>query len=119
MLRHLAQRLAADMPGTLRQTARLRYHRARHVRQLAAQSMGFLLRHARGKALRAGIRTIYAGALPMYLHSGVIPLLVSCQDARASKEKLQVLLTSVKACAWSVHSLGRACDSGLCAQSML
>ena len=67
VLRHLAQWLAADMPKVLRQTARLRYHSARHVRQLAAQSMGFLLRHARGKALRAGVRTIYAGP-PLIIH---------------------------------------------------
>ena len=71
VLRHLAQWLAADMPRVLQQTARLRYHSARHVRQLAAQSMGFLLRHARGKALRAGVRTIYAGLVllspPTYL----------------------------------------------------
>ena len=62
VLRHLAQWLASDLPRALQQTARLRYHSARHVRQLAAQSMGFLLRHARGKALRAGVRTIYAGS---------------------------------------------------------
>ena len=62
MLRHLAQWLAAGLPGVLQETAPLRYSSARHVRQLAAQSMGFLLRHARGKALRSGMRTIYAGA---------------------------------------------------------
>ena len=62
MLRHLAQWLAAGLPSVLQETAPLRYSSARHVRQLAAQSMGFLLRHARGKALRSGVRTIYAGA---------------------------------------------------------
>ena len=62
MLRHPAQWLAAGLPGVLQETAPLRYSSARHVRQLAAQSMGFLLRHARGKALRSGMRTIYAGA---------------------------------------------------------
>jgi len=66
--RHLAQWLATDMPKILQQTARLRYHTARHVRQLAAQSIGFLLRHARGKALRAGVRTIYAGMTLFLLH---------------------------------------------------
>ena len=62
VLRHLAPWLAAGMPGALQETAPLRYSSARHVRQLAAQSMGFLLRHARGKALRTGVRTVYAGA---------------------------------------------------------
>ena len=62
VLRHLAQWLAAGLPGVLQETAPLRYSSARHVRQLAAQSTGFLLRHARGKALRSGVRTIYAGA---------------------------------------------------------
>lgn len=62
VLRYLAQWLAGDLPRALQQTARLRYHSARHVRQLAAQSMGFLLRHARGRVLRAGVRTIYAGS---------------------------------------------------------
>ena len=73
VLRHLAQWLAADMPRVLQQTARLRYHTARHVRQLAAQSMGFLLRHARGKALRAGVRTIYAG-----LRTALLPNMPDC-----------------------------------------
>ena len=75
VLRHLAQWLAADMPKILQQTARLRYHSARHVRQLAAQSMGFLLRHARGKALRAGVRTVYAGLRPA-VHSTCCLLLM-------------------------------------------
>lgn len=65
VLRHLAQWLAAGLPGVLQETAPLRYSSTRHVRQLAAQSMGFLLRHARGKALRSGVRTIYAGVALM------------------------------------------------------
>ena len=65
VLRHLAQWLAAGMPSVLQETAPLRYSSTCHVRQLAAQSMGFLLRHARGKALRTGMRTIYAGAASM------------------------------------------------------
>ena len=72
VLRHLAQWLAAGLPGVLQETAPLRYSSARHVRQLAAQSMSFLLRHARGKALRSGVRTIYAGAAPVLGKSAAV-----------------------------------------------
>lgn len=61
LFRHLVRHLAADLPGRLRQTARLRYHRADHVRRLAAQAVGFLFRHAPRHALRSGARTVFAG----------------------------------------------------------
>ena len=45
----------------LRQTARLRYAAADHVRSLAAQALGFLLRQAPAPALRSGLRAVLAG----------------------------------------------------------
>ena len=62
--RHLVRQLAPDLPAALQRTARLRHHRAEHVRALAAQSTAFLFRHAPASALRAGVRTAFAGARP-------------------------------------------------------
>ena len=84
VLRHLAQWLAAGLPGVLQETAPLRCSSARHVRQLAAQSMGFLLRHARGKALRSGVRTIYAGT-PLVLGGKYFSLLQSLVILKAHR----------------------------------
>lgn len=61
LFRHLVRQLAADLAAQLARTARLRYHRAEHVRQLAARSAGFLFRHAGNKSLRAGVRAVFAG----------------------------------------------------------
>lgn len=43
-------------------TSRLRYHDLAYIRGLAAQSLGFLFRHAAGASLRAGVRTLAAEA---------------------------------------------------------
>lgn len=61
LFRHLVRQLAADLVAQLARTARLRYHRADHVRRLAARSAGFLFRHAGNKSLRAGVRAVFAG----------------------------------------------------------
>ena len=42
----------------LKETAKLRYHRAEYIRALAAQSIGFLLRQAPKQALRAAVRVV-------------------------------------------------------------
>ncbi|BDA46529.1 probable small subunit processome component 20 homolog at N-terminal half [Coccomyxa sp. Obi] len=60
LFRHLVRQLAADLAAQLARTARLRYHRADHVRRLAAQSAGYLFRHAGNKSLRAGVRAVFA-----------------------------------------------------------
>ena len=51
---------AAALPATLKHTAGLRYHPEHHVRCLAAETFGFLLRTAPRKALRAGMRALLA-----------------------------------------------------------
>ncbi|KAL4521880.1 hypothetical protein Ndes2526B_g01987 [Nannochloris sp. 'desiccata'] len=62
LCKHLCKLLASDLTPILSQSARLRYHRAYHVRSLAAESFGFLLRHANSTAARAAVRTVLADA---------------------------------------------------------
>lgn len=61
LFRHLVRHLAADLAAVLARTGRLRYHRAEHVRRLAAQSTAFLFRHAGQRALQIGVRAVFAG----------------------------------------------------------
>ena len=63
LCKHLCKLLASDVTQVLSQSARLRYHRAYHVRSLAAESFGFLLRHAHSTAARAAVRAVLADAV--------------------------------------------------------
>ncbi|KAK9818396.1 hypothetical protein WJX72_012002 [[Myrmecia] bisecta] len=58
--KHLVKPLSADLPRVLQQTGRLRYSGVEYVRALAAQSVGFLFRHASVPALRSGVRALLA-----------------------------------------------------------
>lgn len=60
--KYLGKLLSADLGPILTYSARLRYHRARHVRLLAAQTFGFLLRHATPQLARSAVRTVLADA---------------------------------------------------------
>jgi len=62
LCKHLCKLLASDVTQVLSQSARLRYHGAYHVRSLAAESFGFLLRHANSTAARAAVRAVLADA---------------------------------------------------------
>ena len=62
LCKHLCKLLANDLIPVLHQSSRLRYHRAAHVRSLAAESFGFLLRQANPSAARAAVRTVLADA---------------------------------------------------------
>jgi U3 small nucleolar RNA-associated protein 20 len=66
LCRHLVKHLTADLPGILRLSTQLRYAAAEYVRRLAAQSVGYLFRHASFKAVRAGVRTVFAGKADKY-----------------------------------------------------
>ena len=59
--KHLVKLLTGEarLLGVLRSTQRLRHHRAHHVRVLAAESLGFLLRW--GRAVRAASCSAAAG----------------------------------------------------------
>ncbi|PSC76593.1 small subunit processome component 20-like protein [Micractinium conductrix] len=63
--KHLVKLLTGEarLLGVLRSTQRLRHHRAHHVRVLAAESLGFLLRQAPGPAVRIGIKAVLAEAV--------------------------------------------------------
>ena len=61
--KHLSKLVAANLSPVLAQSARLRYHRAQHVRIFAAQTFGFLLRHATAQEARAAVRSVLADAV--------------------------------------------------------
>jgi U3 small nucleolar RNA-associated protein 20 len=61
--KHLCRLLAADPLPLLGLAQRLRHHAAPHVRLLAAQSLGYLLRHAPPAAARAAVRSVLAEAV--------------------------------------------------------
>ena len=60
--KHLCKLLSVDLGPILIYSARLRYHRAYHVRVLAAQTFGFLLRHATPQNARSAVRSVLADA---------------------------------------------------------
>jgi len=62
LCKHLCRLLVPDLVPVLYSSARLRYHKARHVRQMAAQSFGYLLRHAPPGPGRVAVRTVLADA---------------------------------------------------------
>jgi U3 small nucleolar RNA-associated protein 20 len=63
MIKHLLRQLASDPGPALRGTARLRHHRSTHVRALAAQALGHLLRHAQPQAASAAAKATVAEAV--------------------------------------------------------
>ncbi|KAL4434124.1 hypothetical protein ABPG75_000565 [Micractinium tetrahymenae] len=63
--KHLVKVLSSEeqLLRMLRSTQRLRHHRAEHVRALAAEALGFLLRQASGSAVKVGIKAALAEAV--------------------------------------------------------
>lgn len=61
IIQHLIKLITPDLAKFLRHSSRLRYHVAPHVRQLAASTLSYLLRHATTLQLRSAVRTVFAG----------------------------------------------------------
>ena len=62
IFKHLTKHVAPQLSSVLRHTAGLRYHAAAHVRQLAADAMGYLFRHTGQSGLRSGVQTVLCEA---------------------------------------------------------
>ncbi|GMH39887.1 hypothetical protein BSKO_07791 [Bryopsis sp. KO-2023] len=60
IFRHLSKLLVTKIAWLLPMTSRLRNHRVRHVRRLAAQSVSYLFRVANSKKLKTGIKCLFS-----------------------------------------------------------
>ncbi len=58
IFKHLNKHVAPQLNSVLRNSARLRYSSAAHVRQLAAESVGYLFRHSSKSGLKSGVQTV-------------------------------------------------------------
>jgi len=63
LCKNLTKQLTTDLLTLLKQTSRLRHHAAPHVRALAAQSIGFLIRQAPSAMSRPAIKATAAEAV--------------------------------------------------------
>ena len=64
MCKHLCKCLCQDLVPVLKVSARLRYHRAQHVRKLAADTFGYLIRNAKKRSIRrSAMRLVLAEAI--------------------------------------------------------
>ena len=68
IIQHLVKLITPDLPQFLRHSHRLRYHAAPHVRQLAAATLSYLIRHATNLQMRAALRTVFAGTVQCTQH---------------------------------------------------
>ena len=62
IFKHLTKHVTPQLPSILHNTVGLRYSSAAHVRALAAESAGYLLRHSSHSGLKLGIKAILAEA---------------------------------------------------------
>ena len=60
IFRHLNKHVAPQLNSVLRSSACLRYSEAVHVRQLAADAVGYLFRHVSQSGLKSGVQTVLA-----------------------------------------------------------
>ncbi|KAL0035339.1 hypothetical protein WJX77_001780 [Trebouxia sp. C0004] len=60
IFKHLNKHVAPQLNSVLRSSARLRYSEAAHVRQLAADAVGYLFRHVSQSGLKSGVQTLLA-----------------------------------------------------------
>jgi len=60
IFKHLNKHVAPKLNSVLRSSARLRYSEAAHVRQLAADAVGYLFRHVSQSGLKSGVQTLLA-----------------------------------------------------------
>ena len=60
IFKHLNKHVAPQLNSVLRSSARLRYSEAPHVRQLAADAVGYLFRHVSQSGLKSGVQTLLA-----------------------------------------------------------
>lgn len=58
IFKHLAKHVAPQLTSVLHDIAGLTYHPAPHVRQLAANAVGYLFRHTGQSGLKAGVQTV-------------------------------------------------------------
>ena len=59
--KHLLRQVAAELPLLLKNTAKLRYNEAEHVRKAAASTFAYVLRHCTILQLRQAIKVVFAG----------------------------------------------------------
>lgn len=57
IFKHLNKHVAPHLNSVLRNSAQLRYSAAAHVRQLAADAVGYLFRHVSQSGLKSGVQT--------------------------------------------------------------
>lgn len=63
IFKHLTKHIAPQLTSVLHDSAGLTYHPAPHVRQLAANAVGYLFRHTGQSGLKAGVQTVLSEAL--------------------------------------------------------
>lgn len=63
IFKHLTKHLALQLTSVLDDIAGLTYHPAPHVRQLAANAVGYLFRHTGQSGLKAGVQTVLSEAV--------------------------------------------------------
>lgn len=62
IFKHLSKHVAPQLASVLRNSAGLRYHAAAHVRQLAADAVGYLFRHTGQSGPKAAVQTVLSEA---------------------------------------------------------
>lgn len=69
IFKHLTKHLAPQLTSVLHDSVGLTYHPAPHVRQLAANAVGYLFRHTGQSGLKAGLQTVLS-EVTLHLSSG-------------------------------------------------
>ena len=62
IFKHLTKHIVPQLTSVLHDSVGLTYHPAPHVRQLAANAVGYLFRHTGESGLKAGVQTVLSEA---------------------------------------------------------